>query len=571
MPAKSVREMNKYERMHYSLEAKAFRMVSQILSIFVLVSLFMSLGLYLTEMIAQLATDTVLMTKSAYTTLDQTFDLEKLASDVLEVYRSIPEEVRKDQESAEYRAYFSELEKDSKYSMLESVLGQFRDTANVADVYMEVFDDDTKTGIYFAEPDRSEYRVWMGEYEEVDQKYVKKLMESSLENPFYAFFPDSGSIVMTSGIMLNTDNDIQIGLMADTDIKDIVKKAGQFALVYIIFIAIIGFIIVIIATKMVKRSRVLPINKLAEAAKEYVSDKKEGSDNKNHFEDLKIDTGDEIEILYYMMTDMEKDLNDYEKNLQSITAERERIGAEIEIATAIQQSMLENVAPNFVGKKEYDLYAAMSPAREVGGDFYDFFMVDDDHLAILIADVSDKGVGSAFFMAISKTLVKTYAKMVMNPTDVIAKVDRQISEKNEAGLFVTLWMAVIDLNTGHVNACNAGHDYPAIMKTGEDFVVEKTPHGPPVAFIPGMEFQGMEFDMKPGDRIFLYTDGLNEAKRSDDERFGIDRMLEVLNAHKDVDNETMIHLMREAVDEFAGDEPQFDDMTMLGFTFKGRG
>ena len=571
MPAKSVREMNKYERMHYSLEAKAFRMVSRILSIFVLISLFMSLGLYLTEMIAQLATSAVLMTNSAYTTLDQTFDLEKMAADVLEVYKTIPEEVRKNQDSAEYRAYFSELEKDSKYSMLESVLGQFRDSANVADVYMEVFDSDTKAGIYFAEPDRSEYRVWMGEYEEVDQKYVKKLMESSLENPFYAFFPDSGSIVMTSGIMLNTDNDIQIGLMADTDIKDIVKKAGQFALVYIIFIAIIGFIIGFIATKMVNRSIVLPINKLAEAAKEYVSDKKEGSDNKNHFEDLKIDTGDEIEILYYMMTDMEKDLNDYEKNLQSITAERERIGAEIEIATAIQQSMLENVAPNFVGKKEYDLYAAMSPAREVGGDFYDFFMVDDDHLAILIADVSDKGVGSAFFMAISKTLVKTYAKMVMNPTDVIAKVDRQISEKNDAGLFVTLWMAVIDLNTGHVNACNAGHDYPAIMKNGEDFVVEKTPHGPPVAFIPGMEFLGMEFDMKPGDRIFLYTDGLNEAKRSDDERFGTDRMLEVLNAHKDVDNETMIHLMREAVDEFAGDEPQFDDMTMLGFTFKGRG
>ena len=148
-----------------------------------LVSLFMSLGLYLTEMIAQLATDTVLMTKSAYTTLDQTFDLEKMAADVLEVYKTIPEEVRKDQESAEYRAYFSELEKDSKYSMLESVLGRFRDTANVADVYMEVFDDDTKTGIYFAEPDRSEYRVWMGEYEEVDQKYVKKLMESSLKNP----------------------------------------------------------------------------------------------------------------------------------------------------------------------------------------------------------------------------------------------------------------------------------------------------------------------------------------------------------------------------------------------------
>jgi sigma-B regulation protein RsbU (phosphoserine phosphatase) len=545
-------------------------MVTQILSIFVLISLFLSLGLYITEMISQLATDSVLLTKSAYTTLDQTFDLEKMATDVLEVYKSIPEEVRKDQKSDEYRAYFKDLERDSKYQMLELVLGQFRDSSNVSDVYMEVFDPETETTVYFAEPDRSEYRVWIGQYEEVDQKYVKKLMDSSMETPFHAFFPEGDSIVMTSGIMLDTNKDIQIALLADTDIKHIVKKSGQFALFYIIFISAIGFVIGLFATKMVKKGIVLPINMLAEAAKVYVSDKKEGSDNKNHFENLNIDTGDELEILYYMMTDMEKDLNDYEKNLKSITAERERIGAEIEIATAIQQGMLENVAPNFVGKKEYDLYAAMTPAREVGGDFYDFFMVDDDHLAILIADVSDKGVGSAFFMAISKTLVKTYAKMVMSPTDVISKVDKQISEKNDAGLFVTLWMAVIDLNTGHVTACNAGHDYPAIMKKGEDFVIEKTPHGPPVAFIPGMEFEGTEFDMKPGDRIFLYTDGLNEAKRSDDERFGTGRMLEVLNAHKDVDNETMIQLMREAVEEFAGDEPQFDDMTMLGFTFKGR-
>ena len=172
-------------------------------------------------------------------------------------------------------------------------------------------------------------------------------------------------------------------------------------------------------------------------------------------------------------------------------------------------------------------------------------------------------------MAISKTLIKSRARMGGTAADIIQYTDELISEKNAAGMFVTVWMGIIDLENGHVDACNAGHDYPAIMKQSEDFVIEKTPHGPPVAFIPGMAHVGYEFDLKPGERIFLYTDGLNEAKAADGTRFGNDRILKVLNENKTSDNEKLLFEMKKAVNTFVGDEPQFDDMTMLGFTYDG--
>ena len=220
-------------------------------------------------------------------------------------------------------------------------------------------------------------------------------------------------------------------------------------------------------------------------------------------------------------------------------------------------------------KEGYSIYASMTPARAVGGDFFDFYMIDDTHLVILIADVSDKGVGAAFFMAISKTLIKARAGMGGSAAEIISYVDKMIAEKNTEGMFVTVWMAIIDLSTGHVNICNSGHDYPAIMTGSGDYVIEKkTPHGPPIGFIPGAQFVEYDIDIEPGDRIFLYTDGLNEAKRSDGERFGLDRMLTVLNSHKGDSNEKTIAAMKDAVALFVGPEDQFDDMTMLSFTYE---
>ena len=133
-------------------------------------------------------------------------------------------------------------------------------------------------------------------------------------------------------------------------------------------------------------------------------------------------------------------------------------------------------------------------------------------------------------------------------------------------MFVTVWFAIIDLETGHVDACNAGHDYPAILKHDEDFVIEKTVHGPPIGFIPGAQYEAYDFTLEPGDKIFLYTDGVNESKGPDGDRFGLDRLLDVLNANKDLSNDELVEKVKEAVQDFAGSEPQFDDMTMLLFT-----
>ena len=240
----------------------------------------------------------------------------------------------------------------------------------------------------------------------------------------------------------------------------------------------------------------------------------------------------------------------------------------LQIASQIQEGILPKDLSDSPGKKNYDIYASMTPAQEVGGDFYDYFMIDDDHLAILVADVSDKGLGAAFFVMIAKILIKSRAEMGGKPSEIIKYVDDQISASNSPGLFVTVWFAIIDLSTGHVDVCNAGHDYPALMLSAEGFSIEKSEHGPPIAFLPGMPFPEISFDMKSGDRIFLYTDGLTEAKRHDAARFGTGRMLEVLNRNLKYDNKTLIEAMKYEVDKFTDGEMQFDDITMLGFTFK---
>ncbi len=240
------------------------------------------------------------------------------------------------------------------------------------------------------------------------------------------------------------------------------------------------------------------------------------------------------------------------------------------IASKIQMGMLPESKDAFPDRDDFDIAASMTPALTVGGDFYDFFLIDDDHLAILIADVSDKGIPAALFMTVSKVFMRTRIQMGGTPSEIIAYADERISAENEAGMFVTLWLGIIDLRTGHVEACNAGHDYPAIAHISEGYKVEKTVHGPPIAFMPGMKFPGISFDLKPGESIFLYTDGLVEAKRADDERFGVDRMLHVLNFSNAKNDEQLINDMKKEVTNFVNGEPQFDDMTMLSFTYKGR-
>ena len=282
-----------------------------------------------------------------------------------------------------------------------------------------------------------------------------------------------------------------------------------------------------------------------------------------------IRSDDEIGDLAQNFNDMAASLKEYVKNLAAVTAEKERIGAELNVATQIQADMLPRIFPPFPGRKEFDIYATMTPAKEVGGDFYDFFMIDDDHLALVMADVSGKGVPAALFMVIAKTLIKTRAQIGGSPSEILRDVNNQLCEGNEADLFVTVWFGILEISTGKVTASNAGHEYPAISRNGENYELIKTKQSPAVATMEGLKFRQNEFTLNPGDNIYLYTDGVAEATNSSEELYGTDRMLEALNSTKNYSADEILAVMKREVDNFTGDAPQFDDITMLCLRYFG--
>jgi sigma-B regulation protein RsbU (phosphoserine phosphatase) len=279
---------------------------------------------------------------------------------------------------------------------------------------------------------------------------------------------------------------------------------------------------------------------------------------------------DELGLLSDEFSEMITELEDYMINLQKVTKEKERIGAELSVATQIQADMLPRVFPAFPTRPEFDIYATMNPAKEVGGDFYDFFLVDEKHLAVVIADVSGKGVPAALFMVIAKTLIKNRMQMGEEPAKALMNVNEQLCEGNDAELFVTVWLALIDIETGHVIEANAGHEYPALKRRGGEFELIKTKHSPAVATIEGIRFKQAEFDLNPGDFIYVYTDGVTEATNSNEELFGEERLTRALNNNKEALPGELLPAVRRDIDEFVAEAPQFDDITMLGFLYYGK-
>ena len=278
---------------------------------------------------------------------------------------------------------------------------------------------------------------------------------------------------------------------------------------------------------------------------------------------------DELGSLAGRFAGMITELGEYMLNLQQVTAEKERIGAELSVATQIQADFLPKIFPVFNNTVEFDIYATMTPAKEVGGDFYDFFYVDDHHLALVIADVSGKGVPAALFMVISKTLIKNRLMSGDSPAQALMNVNEQLCEGNEAEYFVTVWAAVVDLRTGEVVEANAGHEYPALCQKDGSYELVRTKHSPAVAIMEGMRFRERSFRLNPGDRLFVYTDGVTEATDAQNQLFGEERLVTALNQNPGLTQEKLLASVRESIDTFVGEAPQFDDLTMLGFEFRG--
>ena len=280
---------------------------------------------------------------------------------------------------------------------------------------------------------------------------------------------------------------------------------------------------------------------------------------------MKVESGDEVGELAQTFNQMLEDLQQYIKNLSEITAEKERIGAELDVATNIQASMLPCIFPAFPEHEEIDIYAAMDPAKEVGGDFYDFFLVDKEHLALVMADVSGKGVPAALFMVIAKTLIKNRAQLGEAPAVVLEKVNDQLCENNDADMFVTVWLGIYELHTGRLVYTNAGHECPGVMRAGGSYELIRESHDFVVGGMEGMPYTQHEITLYPGDKLFLYTDGVPEATNAQEKLFGEERMLEALNHCREMTPSQTLAQVKKEIDEFVGEAAQFDDLTMLSF------
>lgn len=250
-----------------------------------------------------------------------------------------------------------------------------------------------------------------------------------------------------------------------------------------------------------------------------------------------------------------------------ISAAEKRIEQELLLARSIQESALPK---NFHFRHEgFEIYATMDPAREVGGDFYDFYFVDADMLALVIADVSGKGIPASLFMMRSKTTIRGLAETGISATEVFEKTNEVLCVSNDASMFVTVWIGIIDLNTGIMKCVNAGHEYPTLMRAGDCYELFKRKHNPALGIMEGMKYTEYELRLEPGDALFVYTDGVPEAVNEKNEQYGADRMLQALNDNKDKPMEEILPAIKADIDSFAGKADQFDDITMLGFRYNG--
>ncbi len=281
-------------------------------------------------------------------------------------------------------------------------------------------------------------------------------------------------------------------------------------------------------------------------------------------------TGDETQLLADSFRSLTGRMQNYIDDLQTVTAEKERIGAELNIATRIQEGMLPNTFPAYPDRSEFGIFASMDPAKEVGGDFFDFFLIDSDHLGLVIADVCGKGVPAALFMMASKIILANNAKQGMSPSRALYETNNAICANNKMELFVTVWFGVLEISTGKITAANAGHEYPIRMTDGDHYeIINDGQHSFAVGVFPDEEYREYEWQLSPGQKLFLYTDGVMEAMNQNREQFGAERLLETLNRDLSLSPEETVSSVRTAVDDFVAEAEQFDDLTMLCLEYRG--
>ncbi len=497
-------------------------------------------------------------------------EVGELVAQVMEIYRKDPAPTYdSDEEWAEYLSQYTGISEQESFTTLYDTLYKIKTANNVLSLYISYMDSESMTGIYIIDADKTETGCPTGTWDIIYPQNYEAMKHP--ENGFEAYITDTeeyGWLCSAGAAVLDDSGKAVAHVFTDISMESVMADRQAFLMRLCAILIGITTVITLALIKVVNTALVKPINSLASAASSYVEAKEEGEVSALAL--LDIHTGDEVENLSHALKRMERDINGYIENLTHVTAEKERIGAELSVATHIQASMLPCIFPAFPNRREFDIYATMTPAKEVGGDFYDFFLVDDDHLAVVIADVSGKGVPAALFMVIAKTLIKDHTQSGKPPEEVFTEVNRQLCEANDENLFVTAWMGVLEISTGKLVYVNAGHNPPVIgRKNGETEFLRSRPS----FVLAGLDFtkyRAGSLELMPGDLLYLYTDGVTEAMNTAQELYGEERLKRTLDANVSAAPEEIFKAVKKDLDDFVADAPQFDDITMLAMRYLGR-
>jgi len=454
---------------------------------------------------------------------------------------------------------------DDYYDEILNYLTVTRDNTALRLFYVFVpYEDDL---VYVWQTDDNPYD-WLGLHENYMDGGKETRVETFRKDPIekISFYrdPTYGDIVCGFYPIFDSNGEPVALVGLDLATSDIRSNITAFVIAIIIIILAGSLIAGRLYYSFLSKQVVSPIRHLNDVAKNITTNLENDTTPQ-----IDIHTQDELEELSGSYLKMYNDIKGYIAENAVISAEKGRIDGELEVAAQIQLDMLPRNNPAFPEHKEFDLYATMTAAREVGGDFYDYFFADETHLVLVIADVVGKGIPASIFMAKAMTSIRTRAMLGGTPSEILADVNYQMCERNEANLFFTAWIAIIDTSTWKGLVANAGHENPMVKRNGYMFEESVYQHSMPVGSFEGISFKQHEFELHPGDSIFVYTDGVAEATNKDDELFGTERLKETLNSEQDSSPEKIIENVMNGIKNFVKDAEQFDDITMMCIRYNG--
>lgn len=495
------------------------------------------------------------------------------------IYYGLSEEAKADPTSSKYLSRYTQL-KNEDYLALQERLTRIARESELEWIDLRIIDEENDRYVYLLDTEQKPNMAYaMGDWnyfedevvtfviddsDEITAREISILTEKRNQGRHLSSKAEDGFVFCTLAPFYRPETHELIGYIGiGQEVAVSLKDYKQFTDLFKRMSIGMMIVVLVFTALLIGRQVVRPIRRLTKAARKYAATQ-DKLNSEPVFKNTGISRHDEIGLLADSMSDMETEMVSYMKNLTELTARQERMDAELGVAERIQMSMLPDKFAGKEGFGDITISSYIKPARLVGGDFYDYFMIDEDHIGLSIADVSGKGVPAALFMAICKTLLKSTAMEETSPAGIAKRVNTQLCENNPEMMFVTLWFGIYSISAHTITYINAGHEYPCVYRRETDryeLLIED--HDPVMGFMPELEFEEREITLKDGDRFFVYTDGVPEATNTDEKLYGTDRMTQCLNADTDKTGDTAIRALCDDIEMFLNGAEQFDDITIM--------